>query len=255
MASLTGSPRCSVPALAFGLALMLSGCSMFGGDSEPQASATSAAGSPAEQIDVRRYIGSGYCPELRIREGTEVVRNYERGREDEPAHVIWQASVGKTARECLYDQAGNLTLRIGVSGRVIAGPKGGPQTVSLPLRLAVVKYKEAVLANELAPLAVTIPPGNSTTFNEVREITVPSPGDSRDYVIYAGFDEKGENLLDPAAALVAAVEPEEPEEEVVEIEEPPPPPPKRAAPPAQAQQPPQPNMLPTPSGGFVLPGG
>ena len=40
--------------------------------------------------------------------------------------VIWQASVGKTARECLYDLQGSLTLKIGVSGRVIAGPKGGP---------------------------------------------------------------------------------------------------------------------------------
>ena len=253
MRSSTGSARFSRPALAPVLVLALSACSAFTGGSEPGAT-TAAAQAPqaGEQIDVRRYIGPDYCPEIRIREGTEVARAYERGHEDEPAHVIWQASVGKTARECLYDEAGNLTLRIGVSGRVIAGPRGTSQTVSLPLRLAVVKHKEAVLASELYRLSIALPTGQPTVFTEVREITVPAPGDDRDYIIYAGFDEKGENLLDPGAARVAAAPKPEPVEEIVEVEEPAPPPPRRAAPPAQ---PAQPNVLPTPSGGFVLPGG
>ena len=100
------------------------------------------------EIDVRRYLGPDYCPELRVLNGAELVRRYERGHEDDPNFVIWQASIGKTARECLYDLQGGLTLRIGVSGRVIAGPKGGPRRVTVPLRIAVVKYQEAVLATE-----------------------------------------------------------------------------------------------------------
>ena len=60
--------------------------------------------------------------------------SYERGHEDDPNYVIWQASVGKTARECLYDLQGGLTLKIGVSGRVIAGPKGGAADVSRPVQ-------------------------------------------------------------------------------------------------------------------------
>jgi hypothetical protein len=232
-------------------AFAMSACSMFGG-SEPETAATAQA-APGAEIDVRRYLGSGYCPEIRIREGTEMERSYERGHEDDPAHVVWQASVGKTARECLYDQTGNLIVKVGVSGRVVAGPRGGPQTVLLPLRIAVVKHKEAVLASELYPLSIAIPPGNSTVFSEVRELQVPSPGDDRDYIIYVGFDEKGENLLDPAAGRIAAVpEAEDEEPEVVEIEEPPPA--RRAAQPPPPAQPAQPNVLPVPSE-FVLPSG
>lgn len=259
--------------LASMLAAALSACSMFGG-SEPNAAATASTGmisqasAGAGELDPRQFLGPDYCPEIRIREGTEVKRNYERGHEDDPAFVIWQGSVAETARECLYDPAGNLTLRIGVSGRVIAGPRGGPQTVQLPLRIVVVKHKEAVLASELYPLTVAIPPGNSTVFREVREITVPSPGTSRDYIIYIGFDEKGENLLDPGAARVAAkpAARRRVDDEIVDLEEPAAAPRRRAAPaaqpaapaPRQAQPAPQqakpaePNVLPTPSGGFVL---
>ena len=62
-----------------------------------------------------------------------------------PKYLIWQASVGKTARECLYDEQGGLTLKIGFSGRVIAGPKGTADDVSVPFKMAVVKYQESVL--------------------------------------------------------------------------------------------------------------
>ena len=131
---------------------------------------------------------SGYCDLVDIAEDSGILRRYERGKEDDPDFIIWQASIGDTARECLYDAQGNLTLRIGVSGRVLAGPKGGPGVVNVPLRIVVVKYKEAVLYSELKPLAITIPAENSTVFRNVYEVTVPSPGRGRDYLVYVGFD-------------------------------------------------------------------
>jgi hypothetical protein len=150
-----------------------------------------AADAPAnpDEIDVRRYLGPDYCPDLRVREGTEVIRRYERGKEDDAGSIIWQASIGDTARECLYDTQGNVTIRIGVSGRVLAGPKGGPGVVNLPLRIAVIKHQQAVLYSEVKPLAITIPASNSTVFRNVYEATVPSPGRDRNYLIYVGFDE------------------------------------------------------------------
>ncbi len=148
------------------------------------------AGAPAnpDEIDIRRYLGPDYCPEIRVREGTEAMRLYERGKEGEPGAIVWQATIGDTARECLYDQQNNLILRIGVSGRVLAGPKGGPGTVNLPLRIAVVKHQKEVLYSDLKKLAITIPAENSTVFRNVYEVTVPSPGRDRDYLIYVGFD-------------------------------------------------------------------
>ena len=227
-------------ALTSAVALALGSC--MGGSDPSQTSAITAAstaeGGESEAIDVRRYLGPDYCPELRIREGSQLVRRYEPGHIDDPAHVIWQASLGRTARECLYDLEGNLTLRIGVSGRVIAGPKGGAGPVEVPLGIVVEKYQEAELAAETLMLSVNIPPGNSTTFSEVREITVPSPGTDRDYLIHVGFGEKAQGIVQDE-----------------------PPPPKRvarrAAPPpaeqpaAEDQKPnelPVPNVLPLPQG-------
>ena len=50
----------------------------------------------------------------------------------------YQATIGKTARECTI-QAGQITARIGIQGRVIAGPAGAPTSVQIPLRVAVVQ--------------------------------------------------------------------------------------------------------------------
>jgi hypothetical protein len=162
---------------------------------EPAATATAGAPANPDEIDVRRYLGPDYCPDLRVREGTEMLRRYERGKEDDSSAIIWQASIGETARECLYDLEGNVTIRIGVSGRVLAGPKGGPGVVDVPLRIAIVKYEEAVLYSELNKLTVTIPASNSTVFRNVYEATVPSPGRDRDYLIYVGFDEDGKGKV------------------------------------------------------------
>jgi hypothetical protein len=236
-------------ACAAALAIAAAGCSMFGGRGGSEPATTAATALQREgAIDPRRYIGPNYCPELRILEGTQLVRQYEGGREDDPAAVIWQASVGKTARECLYDLQNNLTLRVGVSGRVIAGPKGGAGTVTVPLRLAVVKYKEAVLFSELYSIPVTIPAQGSTAFTDVREVVVPSPGTDTDYLLYVALGEKERDWLNPIAEepapVVAAVE-----EPVAALEEAAPsPPPPAAAPP----QPATPRELPTPTGGFVL---
>jgi hypothetical protein len=199
------------------------------------------------EIDPRRYLGPNYCPEMRVLDGRQLVREYERGHEGETDFVVWQASVGKTARECLYDLQNNLTLKVGVSGRVIAGPKGGTGTITVPLRIAVVKFKEAVLASEFFPLSVTIPPEGSTAFTEVREISVPSPGTDTDYILYVALAGEEQDWMNPTPAIeepaVAAVE-----EPIAVLEEAAPPPPPAAAPP----KPSTPQELPTPTGGFVL---
>ena len=172
------------------LTLVLAGCMGFGGSKPLSATASPAA--PVEgQIDIRKYLGPDYCPEIRVREGTETARTFERGFQDDNSRILWQASIGETARECLYDGQGNLLLRIGVSGRVLAGPKGSPGTVSLPLRIAVVRFREAVLSSELYSVPITIPPQGSTLFTDVRELNLPSPGRHRNYLIYVGFDQTG----------------------------------------------------------------
>jgi len=227
--------------LAAAALALIGGCSMWGfGDEKPETTATTtpatAAGDP-DAIDIRRYLGPNYCPEIRVLSGAELMRRYERGHEDDPKYIIWQASVGKTARECLFDLQGGLTLKVGVSGRVIAGPKGGSAaTVSVPLKVVVAKYREAVIATEVLSQDVALPAQGATVFRQVKDILVPSPGQDRDYVIYVGFDIGEWDALSGEAAP-----------EVVVVEEEPPP-----APAPLPSAPQTPSVLPTPDDGFVL---
>ena len=142
----------------------------------------------ADAVDVRRYLGPDYCPELRIYDGAQLIRTYQHGHQGDQNFVTWQASFGKTARECLYDTQGNVTLKIGIAGRAVAGPKGGSDPIPIPIKIAVVKYQDSVLTTERLTIPVTIPQQGSTVFSQVKEITVPSPGSNRDYIIYVGFD-------------------------------------------------------------------
>jgi hypothetical protein len=50
----------------------------------------------------------------------------------------YQATISKIARECSVT-AGQITARIGIQGRVIAGPAGAPPSVQVPVRVAVVQ--------------------------------------------------------------------------------------------------------------------
>jgi hypothetical protein len=274
---------------AFGFAGSLGACSLlpFGDDAEPATTAAApasprpagpaatamastageptmpAAATPAAtpvstgststaqtgQIDIRRYLGPNYCPEMRILSGAELMRNYEKGHEDDANSIIWQASIGKTARECLYDPQGGLTLRIGISGRVIAGPKGAAGAVAVPLKIAVVKFRESVLAMQSYTVDAAVPPAGATTFTQVHEIAVPSPGQDRDYIIYIGFDAgKWDPMKGELEPVIAAAPPSQPIDPFA-AEPLEPPKPKKKKP----KKPKPVNVLPTPDTGFVLP--
>jgi hypothetical protein len=208
------------------------------------ASTSSTSTADAGQIDIRRYLGPNYCPEMRILNGAELMRKYEKGHEDDANSIIWQASFGKTARECLYDPQGGLTLRIGISGRVIAGPKGAAGAVAVPLKIVVVKFREAVLVTQAYTVDAAVPPAGATTFTQVHEIAVPAPGKDRDYIIYIGFDAgKWDPMKGELEPVIAAAPPPPP---IDPFDAPPPPP-------VKPKKPKEPNVLPTPKDGFVLP--
>lgn len=234
-------------------AVALTGCSVMSSlrpdfSATPKEPTEANAANATAAVDPRRFQGPDYCPELRILEGADINRTYERGRQDDADHVIWQASFSKTARECLYERDNSLTLKVGLSGRVIAGPKGGAGTVSVPVKVALVKFQEAVITTQPYTFDVAIPASGSATFTEVRELVVSQLGGSRDYIVYVGFDVGEWDLLAGTAVAKVETEPAPPPPAAV----PPPPPPQQ---PQQAQPQKQPNVLPVPSGGFVLPGG
>ena len=153
-----------------------------------------AAGAPGPKPATSNegFTKSAYCPPLQVRGGTEAMTIYERGHDNEPAYIRFLASITKTAREC-HLQGNTLVMKIGVAGRVVAGPKGGPGSLTLPIRIAVAKQigGERPLYSQLFKIPVTVgPPDFSGAYSQVfDQVTFQVAPDDRDLLAYVGFDE------------------------------------------------------------------
>lgn len=165
-----------------------SGLSSFG-ERFNQAAATGgtvaqAAAAEASTVDV--------CPAVDVRPGTSSLAFTAPGGEGAMG-LRYQATLGQTAREC-HAIGGNLNMKVGVQGRIILGPAGGPGTIEVPLRLALVQEGPSPKTHwtKLYRIPVTIAEGvPNVTFTHVEEdLTVPMPTGNtiESYVIYVGFD-------------------------------------------------------------------
>jgi hypothetical protein len=136
------------------------------------------------------------CPGIDYRQGAATLTVNDNKSDNSALNLKYQASFVKTAREC--DVHGeNVTMRVGVQGRVVVGPAGGPGTVTVPLRYALVKegIEPQVLWTKLFVLNVAVPSTQlNVPFTHVEEemtIPIPPPNELSAYVIYIGFDPDG----------------------------------------------------------------
>lgn len=168
--------------------------SLFGSSSEaevtPAAPAPSGPGKPLSS-----------CPLVDIRRGASTLQMTAPGSDGAMA-VRYQATFGRVARQCA-DVDGNLTIKVGVQGRLILGPAGTPGDTTMPLRYALVKegMEPQTLWSKLYLVPVTIPPDDTNVaFTHVMEdMVVPMPpgGAFNNYVIYVGFDPKAAEENNP----------------------------------------------------------
>jgi hypothetical protein len=156
--------------------------SLFGGRPEQPAEATA----PAEgESDLT-------CPPVSIRAGASTYAMAAPGKQPVGNDLRVQATITRTARDCTKN-GDQITARIGIQGRVIAGPAGAPATVEIPLRVAVVQggVQEKTIATKAYRTTVSMAEDGSVPFTLVAEDMVyPVPlgaaGDS--YIFYIGFD-------------------------------------------------------------------
>jgi len=159
--------------------------SIFGGNSDP---ANGAPSSPATVQD-----GGGLtCPDVKIRPGASTYAVAAPGKQPVGNDVRYQATIARYARDCNLEN-GRITARVGIQGRVIAGPAGAPATVEVPLRVAVVKdgVNEKVIATSVVRTTVSMAEGLSVPFSVVAENVVypaVSADENDSYVFYIGFD-------------------------------------------------------------------
>jgi hypothetical protein len=143
-----------------------------------------------DDIPPEYFTAPAYCPIVRIRGGTEAYTVYERGHDGDPEFVRYQGSITKTARECRKTLEG-FDIKVGIAGRVVAGPRGAEGTVTLPVRVVLTQQSSGVKFSELYKVPVTI---NSLDlggdFSQVVDwIPVTAPPNEKDFIIYVGFDE------------------------------------------------------------------
>jgi hypothetical protein len=158
---------------------------LFGGKPDEPAQGTDAP-------KVEQDTGDLTCPDVRIRAGASTYAVGAAGKQAVGNDLRFQATITKTARECSLN-GGVITARIGIQGRVIAGPAGAPSSVQVPLRVAVVQggINEKTIATKAYQTTVNMTESGSEPFTLVAEdlaYPVPPGGANDSYIFYIGFD-------------------------------------------------------------------
>jgi hypothetical protein len=106
----------------------------------------------------------------------------------------YQITLGRMARECAL-VAGNVKMKVGVEGRVVLGPAGGPGQIEAPLRYAVVREgpepKTIVTKVRRVPVVIGASDANVPFADIDDDLTFPMPAKQSEfdaYVVYVGFD-------------------------------------------------------------------
>ncbi len=170
---------------------------LFGG--APQATANPADGAnkgvvtvQTDKIDPNYFLKTGYCPPVQVLPGTESMVVYDRGHDGDAAYIRSQGSITRTARECHALDAQTLSIKVGIAGRILAGPMGGAGTVTMPIRIAVTRQRDnSVLFSKSFSVSTTLtPPEFGSDYSAVfDQVQFKVNSDDRDLIIYVGFDQ------------------------------------------------------------------
>ena len=191
------------------IAAAVAGCS---GDSLKNLGATTPAASTNAVAGVGGAANSDVeCPGVQIRNGASTWQEPPGGGATD---LKYQASLGQMARECAI-LGDTMTVKLGIEGRLLTGPKGTSGTVDVPLRVALVEEgpKPRSVWTRFYAVPVNIQPGQGgTPFTHVEDdLSFPMPASKNldAYVIYVGFDPQGlkPRKRPPAARKKAAPKP------------------------------------------------
>jgi hypothetical protein len=149
------------------------------------------------------------CPFIDIRQGasTLTLPPPPPDGSNEAMGLKYQGSFVRAARECAVNN-GQMVMKVGIQGRIIVGPAGGPGHVDVPLRMAVVDAPSSgtkVITTKFIQIPVDISNEDGANFSHIEEglsFPLPTPASELgNYVIYIGFDQfTAQNAAKPAPA-------------------------------------------------------
>lgn len=183
--------------LAFGLMAGLAACSstsnMFSGVEKNKTADVASNNADTSGNDPNIVVTQGACPQVYLREGTAIYREYMRGvKKDvqglaDPNKLVIQATLDATTRQCRQTAAG-LQVTVVVRGRVITGPSGKDGTYTLPIRIAATDG-DATAYSELTKFQVSVPPGQGNAQFVFTKTDVVLTNIGTLTRLYAGIDE------------------------------------------------------------------
>jgi hypothetical protein len=181
-------------------AALLGGCSAFSGGSADTSSSpsrfTSLFSSTPSADTGNPAFNPSDCPPLEIRTGAGTLTAGGKPPAS-PTEVRYQLTFGQLARQC-FAGAATLTIKVGVQGRIILGPVGGPGPVDVPLRYAVVSEgaDPKTVFTKFKRIQVEVPPDQTNmVFSDIEEgLSVPlvPSAELSSYVVYVGYDSIGD---------------------------------------------------------------
>jgi hypothetical protein len=137
------------------------------------------------------------CPGVDVRQGAGMLNIVAKASQPTAGDLRYQLSFGQFARECAV-AADSVTIKVGVQGRIIVGPQGGPGNVDVPIRYSVVREgsEPRTIVTKFKRVPVTVAAGDTNvSFVDVEGgLTFPMPPSTEleAYVVYVGFDEVGD---------------------------------------------------------------
>ena len=154
------------------------------------------------------------CPAIVVLDGTGAQRimiNAEAGNQG----LRYQYSIAEVARECHIDN-NQMTIKVGVTGRVLLGPSGAPGGFKVPIRIAIIDERDQKpTLSKLYQIDAAIPTGQTATpYALVADSLVIPFGAGRtasDYSIKVGIDgvkaDKTEKAHHLGPSVAAAADP------------------------------------------------
>ena len=134
------------PILLDRLALAAAGAALLavaGCQSGGPLGALNVGGEAAEQDRITVQELTAYCPPVSIRAANAIHRSYQRGGQDDPTKLVFQATMAESTRSCTYN-GGVLGMTIAAAGRVVPGASATGGSVTLPIQVRIVQGAEVV---------------------------------------------------------------------------------------------------------------
>ena len=182
--------RIAARAAALSTLVALAGCQSggvldlgLGGWGSPKAQPAAPPSGTVTADELRAY-----CPRVTLRSGTAFYSTFERGGDGDKSRIVYQASITDVTRSCQYD-GGMLNMAVAAAGRVVPGPVAKDGTITMPIRIAVVRGEEVLYSklHQYQTSIAALAPATQFLFKDPG-VSIPIPT-ARNIEIYVGFDE------------------------------------------------------------------